>query len=110
MNKLQPKQVKDNVKVTLKTYFRLFGIINKKICGFPIILIILFTSSEIIFTAFNRGLGYYDTTSSEKLGNLFGFLFGFSALYLLINIIKYTLLATGKNIINFCRIKSLHLF
>ncbi|KAL4434857.1 hypothetical protein ABPG74_021196 [Tetrahymena malaccensis] len=94
-NKLQPKQVKDNTKVTLKTYQRFFSIVNRKIFGFPLILLVLFVASEIAFTVFNRGLGYYDSTSDDSKGKLFGFLFGFSSLYLVLNFLKQILLSVG---------------
>ena len=49
----------------------------------------------MIFSAFTRGLGYYDSTDDEDKGKLFGFLFAMSVSFLILNIIRNIILVKG---------------
>ncbi|KAL4438299.1 hypothetical protein ABPG74_009722 [Tetrahymena malaccensis] len=94
--KKKNEEKKDEVvNVSFSTYRRFLKIMNSQILGVPIIIAILFILAECLFTAFQRGLGLYDSTSDDEKSQLFGFLILFSCLYMITNGIKQILFAYG---------------
>ncbi|KAL4485438.1 hypothetical protein ABPG72_008306 [Tetrahymena utriculariae] len=83
------------VNLNFSTYTRFLKIMNSQIMGIPIIIAILFILAECLFSAFQRGLGLYDSTSDDAKSKLFGFLILFSCSYMITNGIKQILFAYG---------------
>ncbi|EAR93277.2 ABC transporter C family protein (macronuclear) [Tetrahymena thermophila SB210] len=100
----EEKNQSEQIKISLSTYTEFVKRINQAFKCFPYITLILFILSECAFTTFNRGLGFFDQTSSDSKGNLFGFLIGFAFLYLILNATKFVVLSTGISLGN----KNLH--
>ncbi|EAR84933.2 ABC transporter C family protein (macronuclear) [Tetrahymena thermophila SB210] len=93
-NKIEEKK-DEIVNVSFNTYTKFLKIMNSQILGLPIIIVILFILAECLFTAFQRGLGLYDSTSDDEKSKLFGFLILFSCSYMITNGFKQVLFSYG---------------